>query len=346
MTGDWRLTTAALAVFVVCAPSPTRAELTEGARLAAVYDSILDARFERVDARLAEACPPAPAEVCQDLRVVSLWWQILINPESQALDRQFSDLAASAIAANEAWTRREPERGEAWFFLGGAHAPLVQWRVLRSERLAAAREGKKIKDALERALELDPTLNDAYFGIGLYHYYADVAPVAARLLRWLLFLPGGDRVKGLQEMLRAREHGELLTGEADYQLHLIYLWYERDTKRALDLLARLDARYPYNPLFLQRIAEVYDTYLHDHGASARAWRELLGRARNDRVYDARTAEVRARLGLATQLGALNRGDEAIEHLKIVVDMRPTSPLGAHASAERQLRAALARNSKR
>ena len=128
---------------------------------------------------------------------------------ARSIDR-FTELAASTIAANEAWTRREPQRAEAWFYLAGAYAPRVQWRVLRGERLGAARDGNTIRDALERALQLDPTLNDAYFGIGLYHYYADVAPAAAKILRWLLFLPGGDRVMGLREMLQARDKGELL----------------------------------------------------------------------------------------------------------------------------------------
>ena len=73
------------------------------------------------------------------------------------------------------------------------------------ERLAAARDGKRIKEALERALALDPDLQDAYFGIGLYHYYADVAPAAAKMLRWLLLLPGGDREQGLErDAARAR----------------------------------------------------------------------------------------------------------------------------------------------
>ncbi len=67
---------------------------------------------------------------------------------------------------------------------------------LRGERLAAARDGKRIKDALERALALDPGLQDAYFGLGLYHYYADVAPADPKMLRWLLLLPGGDRARG------------------------------------------------------------------------------------------------------------------------------------------------------
>ncbi len=159
----------------------------------------------------------------------------------------------------------------------------MQWRVLRAERLAAAREGKKIKDALERALALDPTLQDAYFGIGLYHYYADVAPAALKIVRWLLLLPGGDRVQGLREMLQARERGELLRGEADYQLHWLYLWYEHKPEMALTLLRDLDARYPSNPIFLQRIAEVQHEYFHDHRGAAATWETLLARARAAQV---------------------------------------------------------------
>jgi hypothetical protein len=340
-----RLTTAVCALACLCAASPASAALTQGARLAAVYDSLLNARFDQLDAQLARACPPAPVEACQSLAVVSLWWQILLHPESQVLDRQLSSTAASAIAANEAWTRREPRRAEAWFYLAGSYGPLVEWRVLRGERLAAARDAKKIKDALERSLELDPTLGDAYFGIGLYHYYAGVAPAAVKMLRWLLLLPGGDRATGLREMLRARETGELLKGEADYQLGIVYIWYEHKPMQALELLASLDARYPANPLFRQRIAEIRDSYLHDPASSADAWRELLGRARAGSIYAPQMTEVRARLGLASQLSAMNRTSDAIEQLKIVVDLHPTAPVGASAQAESQLRAALARSSK-
>ena len=127
--------------------------------------------------------------------------------------------------------------------------------MLRGERLAAAREGNRIREALQRAIQLDPTLDDAYFGIGLYHYYADVVPATVKFFRWLMLLPGGDRAKGLREMLQARERGQLLAGEADYQLHLVYLWYEHRTADAIALLTSLDLRYPSNPLFLERLAE-------------------------------------------------------------------------------------------
>jgi tetratricopeptide (TPR) repeat protein len=278
--------------------SPSEATLTGAAQLSAVYESILDARFDRADEQLKQTCPPAPAEACQVLSVVALWWRIQIDPENRADDRRFSERGAAAIAAADRWTKREPQRAEAWFYLAAAYAPLVQWQVLRGERVAAGRGGNRIRVALERALAIDPTLSDAHFGIGLYYYYADVASVSARFLRWLLFLPGGDRARGLSELSRARDSGQLLRGEADYQLHIIYVWYEHRPQDAIALLRSLDERYPGNPLFLQRIAETYDTYLHDARSSADAWQTLADRASRGRVYDAsritRLAEMKRR----------------------------------------------------
>ena len=173
----------------------------------------------------------------------------------------------------------------------------MQWQVLRGERLAAARNASRVKRALERTVQLDPTIVDAHFGIGLYEYYADVASSAAKLMRWLLFLPGGDRVNGLREMLLARNGGELLRGEADFQLHIIYVWYEHEPGRAIDLLRSLDARFPANPIFLERIADTYDTYLHDARMSAAALRTLIDRAHDDRVYDAAGTSARAEMKL-------------------------------------------------
>ena len=154
----------------------------------------------------------------------------------------------AAIASAEAWAAREPKRAEAWFYVGGAYGTRVLLRgELRNELFAAARDGKRIHDSLQQAVTLDPSLQDAYFGLGLYHYYAAIAPTAARMLRWLLFLPGGDRAGGLKEMAQTQNRGMLLQGEADYQLHLIYLWYEHQPMTALRLAEGLRSRYPHNP---------------------------------------------------------------------------------------------------
>jgi tetratricopeptide (TPR) repeat protein len=316
--------------------------LTGVAQLARVYDTIFDAQFDQVPAQLARACPPSPKEICIVLQAVALWWQIQLDPHNRALDDRFEERVNAAISIAEAWVEREPQRAEAWFYLGGAYGARVQWHVLRTERVAAARDGKRIKDALERALELDPGMHDAWFGIGLYHYYADVAPAAAKVLRWLLFLPGGDRVKGMQEMLRARNRGVLLRSEADYQMHVLYLWYEENPDRALELLESLHLRHAENPHFLQLIAEVQDVYRHDLTASLRTWRSLFTAARQQKVSLPEMAEARARLGMALQLDRLFETDVAIEHLRALIADNPAAPWGAVAQAHLQLGQALDR----
>jgi tetratricopeptide (TPR) repeat protein len=269
---------------------------------------------------------------CQLLDVTALWWRIQLDPDSIALDAEFSARVDAAIAAAEAWAERDPRRAEAWFYVGGAYGARVQWRVLRVERLAAARDGKRIKEALERALALDPGLQDARFGIGLYKYYADIAPAAAKLLRFLMLLPGGDREEGLSDMIAAREHGALLRGEADYQLHWVYFWYEQQPERGLALLNGLHERYPGNPLFLERLGEVQVEYFHDATASLDAWRQLVHGATSGTIQEPGIALARGRLGVAEQLDALAETDRAIDQLNALVADRPAAPRGVLARA--------------
>jgi hypothetical protein len=322
------------------------AELRGEDALVRAYDFILEARFDQVDAELRRACGAsvpavgggaasagdAPSEACDVLDATALWWRIQLDPEGRALDPAFTASVDRAIRTTESWTERSPLDPEAWFYLGGAYAARVQWRVLRNEKIAAARDGKRIKQALERALELDPGLSDAYFGLGMYKYYADVAPTAAKFLRFLLLLPGGDREEGLREMLHARAHGRLLQGEADYQLHIIYLWYERQPARALDLLRDLQRRYPGNPLFAAQIAHIQDAYEHDVVASLDTWRALLAAAQEQRVNVAAVAEVQARLGIARMLERVHQTDHAIDQLQAIVARKPQAPYSSLALA--------------
>jgi tetratricopeptide (TPR) repeat protein len=327
-----------LVASVILAPHTIaqRSALTGGVQVARAYDAVMDARFAEIPSLLNETCPPAPAAVCSLLEVAALWWQIQLDPHNRTHDAAFQKLADRAVATMETWVDDEPRRAEAWFYLGGALGARAQWRVLRGQMLAAAREGKRVKSSLERALALDPNLQDAYFGIGLYHYYAAVAPTAARMLRWLLLLPGGDREQGLREMLRARGGGQLLRDEADYQLHLVYLWYEKQPLQALDLLASLSERHPTNPHFIQQIAEIQDNYTTDHAASLRTWQRLLERARDGRVAFPEMAAARAQLGIALELYHQSQLEAAIPHLRAVIDSRSQAPVGAEAVAHLQL----------
>lgn len=307
--------------------------LTAAAGVSRAYDAVLDADVAGRPDQLATMCAPAPPQACTTLEAVALWWDIALDPDDRSRDRQFEAAANRAIDATEAWTAREPGRAEAWFYDGAAYGARVQWRVLRGEHLAAARDGKHIKESLETALGLDPSLYDAQFGVGLYRYYAAVAPSALRMLRWLLMLPGGDRAGGLEQMRTASERGVLVRGEADYQLHIVYLWYEHRFDDALRLIDSLRARYPRNPLFHQARASILDTYFHDPVASLRAWEDLRLRADAGLVNEAALAGARARIEAARILDALDETDRAVVRLEEVVAAHPARPILALPTAQ-------------
>ena len=120
-------------------------------------------------------------------------------------------------------------------------------------------------------------------------------------------------MQGMQEMLRARDHGELLRGEADFQMHWLYLWHENQPRRAPRPAAGTRPPLPRQSLF-QRIADVQHVYLHDHAASARTWQLLLDRASTSQVAFTPVADARARLGLAAESIELDQASRAIELL--------------------------------
>lgn len=310
--------------------------LTSPEPLMKAYELILDARFDQADEQLKQACGPAPPTGCDVLRAVSQYWQVLFDPENTSHDQAALTKANTAIASGEAWVAREPKRAEAWFYLGGAYGTRVLLRDMRGHLFAAARDGKRIHDALQQAVKLDPTLLDAYFGLGLYHYYAAIAPTVARVVGWLLALPGGDRTGGLQEMQQTEYTGMLLRGEAAYQLHLIYLWYEHRPMDALHLAEGLQARYSHNPLFALRVATIQSENFHNAQASLHTYRALLEASRDRRVAYPAIAEVNARLGLAEQLDLLCDSASAIEQLRAVIALEPAAPYSARARAYYQL----------
>jgi tetratricopeptide (TPR) repeat protein len=312
------------------------AGLTSPEPLTKVYELILDARFAEAERQLKGTCPPAPPTACAVLSAVNDYWRLLQNPEDTSGDATLLKKINSSIESAEAWVAQDPKRAEAWFYLGGAYGTRVLLRGQRGQFLAAARDGKRIHDSLQQTIRLDQSIGDAYFGLGLYHYYAAIAPRMARILSMLLLLPSGDRAGGLREMEQTRSKGILLRGEADYQLHLIYQWYERQHVTALRLIEGLRSRYSHNPVFHLRLADTQANYLRDRRAALQTYRSLIDAAGANRVAMPSTAGTYARLGMAQELDALCDGSGAIEQLKVVIGQRPAAPYAALARAYYQL----------
>ena len=289
------------------APASTTRSSTRGSTRCRACSSVRPPRVRRQPHDASGATPrlPRPRSLPAARRGVALVADAARSATTRLATRRSAARADAAIAAIEAWTTRKPTRAEAWFYLGGAYGARAQWRVLRGERLAAARDGKRIKEALERALALDPELQDAYFGIGLYQYYADVAPTGAKVLRWLLASarrrqgagPATDAARTARRPAAPRR--SRLPAAPDLSAGT-----NSSRSGRWSCCARLHDEHPRNPHFPQRIAEVEDVYLHDHAASLRHGARLLEAARGRQVAEPAMTEVRARLGVAPQLDQL------------------------------------------
>jgi tetratricopeptide (TPR) repeat protein len=324
----------------VTAPQPPVKGLTHAPALARAYDLVYDADFAAAEAELPRACGPAPAQACEVIGVAAQWWRLYFDIDDRSRDQAFKARLTAVIASGERWVEREPARAEAWFYLGAAYGVRVQYHGQRLEFLSAARDGKRIKASLEKALALDPGLEDANAGLGLYQYYADVAPSVLKVLRWFLGLPGGDREKGLAQLRRARERGVLLKAEAAYQLHFIDLWYEHRSDEAIEILSDLRERYPHNPVFLLNAAQAHEVYRSDRSAALALYRSLIDGALGGLLREPLLAEVWGRLGAAAQLTALAEPDRAIDEARVVIAKRPAAPYGATAQAQLELGRAL------
>src|SRR6185295_18219180 len=110
----------------------------------------------------------------------------------------------------------------------------------------AARDGVKSKSYSESYLKVHPEHGDAYLPLGMYNYYVELAPAFFKVLRFLLFLPSGNRVEGLKQIERAGSQGSLFGPRADLLLVEIYSEFEGRAADAIATGERLQQRYPAN----------------------------------------------------------------------------------------------------
>ncbi len=245
------------------------------------------------------------------LEANALWWErwcssLDMKPEGWVdaapglrlpLDTQYAALVKTAERRAEALRRRAPRAAESHFYLGMVYAMEGSLHALRRENRAVASAGKKMRAALLRAHELDPELTDALFGLGLYNYYVDTLSPLVKLLRVLLFIPGGDKKVGLEQLTHAAERGMLVATEARFWLAKNLRNHDRDFARAraeFDWLAR---HYPQNPVFPLLVAGVAAKQ-GDSAAAVRSYERVRQLARGNSPCDHKLDELAARaLGL-------------------------------------------------
>ena len=228
----------------------------EGLRL--LYSGDPDAAIERFS-ELERQQPGYPMGYL--LEAEARWWKIVCTSaefkwgmtdtwhrDKLPEDGAYLTLVDKAISLAEEQLKKA-DSAEMHFHAGMGYALKTRLYGLREERRAAARVGVRAREHLLKAFELDPSLADAYTGVGLYNYYVDTLSALAKMLRFFMGIPGGSKREGIRQLEKAMTDGVITSAEARYYLARNLRNYDRDYEHALGVLSPLVAQYPANPLF-------------------------------------------------------------------------------------------------
>lgn len=232
------------------------------------------------------------------------WWQIYCESleikwnmvdawERPKLPADDAYLALADKGAQLAEARLEQgDSAEMRFYAGMAYALRARLVGLRGERRATARAGVRARENFLRSLELDPGLTDSYTGIGLYNYYADTLSGLAKILRFFMGIPGGDKEEGIRQLQLAAEGGTVTRAGARFYLGRNLRTYDLDYRRAIEVLTPLVAEFPQNPIFQLLLADTHAKLNHKEAAEA-GFRAAAAAHVSDAACAARVRQVAA-----------------------------------------------------
>lgn len=135
-------------------------------------------------------------------------------------------------------------RGWAWMFK--SHV-----RTYARSMWTAGREAKKGKSDLEHYLEKRPDDPIANSIMGAFLYFADTLPAAYKFVSKLLFLPGGDRDRGLQMMELAVGWDSLVEMDNRLVLYSVYIGFEGRFEEGIEGFGYLHRKHPRHATFMR-----------------------------------------------------------------------------------------------
>lgn len=199
-------------------------------------------------------------------------------------DRQrkvFEQILDDSIDGIKRWMKQNPDDPNAYMGIGALYGLRAMFSMRNRSWVTAYFSGRKAIKSLETALELDPTYYDAYFGLGIYQYYAGTLPSVIKILAKIVAIKG-DPDEGVAQLNLSREKAHF-TGDSS-KLILIEVQNTRGSKyynpqKSLEYIRQLRAKYPKNPLMhYVEIICLYETGNYDEvSAQAEQFLKLIGK---------------------------------------------------------------------
>lgn len=216
---------------------------------------------------LEQHSPSDPLGYLLEAEVV--WWRIWCasaefkygmtmprHHDKGPLDQRYLELTSKAYSLAEA-SLRQRDSAEMRLYAAMADALASRLYGIRGENRSTARTGVRARENFLKALSLDPSLADAYTGLGLYNYYVDTLSTIARVLRFFMGIPGGSKEEGIRQLERAMRDGQLSAPLARFYLALNLENYDQRYQEALEVIGPLVEKYPDNPIFLLARGDLY-----------------------------------------------------------------------------------------
>jgi tetratricopeptide (TPR) repeat protein len=194
-----------------------------------------------------------------------IWWgsaefkygmSMARHREKMAADQPYLELASKAYLVATT-NLAQQESAEMHLYAGMADALAARLYGLRGEGRNTAKFGVRARENLQRAIALDPQLADADFGLGLYNYYVDTLSAMARMLRFMMGIPGGSQEQGIRQLHVAIADGQLTPALARFYLAINLHNFDQRYEDALRVITPLVERYPENPIFRLAQGDLY-----------------------------------------------------------------------------------------
>ncbi len=197
----------------------------------------------------------------------------------------FEKILDDSISGIKRWIKKNPQDSNGYMGIGALYGLRALFNMRNRNWVTSYFAGRKAISNLEKSLALDPTYYDAYFGLGIYQYFAGTLPSVIKILARIVAIKGNPQ-QGVEFLNLAREKAHFTADSA--KLILIEVQNTRGSafyapEKSLEYIRQLRAKFPTNPLMhYVEIICLYETGHYDQvTAQANAFLKLIG---SDKFY--------------------------------------------------------------
>ena len=259
---------------------------------------------------ITDLMPDHPAGYCYQ---ASLLQFKMMDYETDQWESRFFALCDTGIQKGKKLLASEPDNAWHSFFVGSIYNYTGLYLARSGDLVNGFVHSKKAVAYLEKAVELDPSLYDAYLGIGNYMYWSGRA---TKFLKWLPFV-GDARKEGIRMVHTAMNRGRYSRWTA--LSSLAWIEYDRNAyNKAFQLFTRGITQFPGSRFFLWGLADTRFR-MNDFAGAATLYEMILSDI-IDMAYDSPYNEVICRFKLVKTYDGSGRYDRVIEHAEAILNM--------------------------